>query len=160
MLVKDIMSRQPIVAHKQTKFGKVWELIFEKRISCIPIINKKKQLLGVISEEDLMTKLYPSYEQFFFDPSFSRDFEQFEGNISQSAKLKAKDIMNKEVYTSREKDPIMKAASKMLIYKVNCLPVVKKKKEKLFIVGVICKGDIFSQLFKKNIKKGKQNKIR
>jgi CBS-domain-containing membrane protein len=157
MLVKDIMSRNPITAASNTKFEKLWELIFEKRISGLPIVNKKKQLLGIVSEEDIISKFYPSYEQYFFDPSSFRDLEQTEKNISRVMKLKAKDLMNKNVYTTEEESPIMKAASSMLIYKVSCLPVIKKKKGKKVVIGIICKGDIFSQLFKANIKKIKTN---
>lgn len=153
MLVKDLMSKKPITVKPDEKFEKIWELIFEKRISGIPVVDKNNNLIGIISEEDIISKLYPSYEQYFFDPSFSRDFEQFEENISDSLDLIAQDIMNKEVYTAKENDPIMKAASSMLIYKVSCLPVIEKKKDKKKIIGIICKGDIFSQLFKRNIRK-------
>lgn len=153
MLVKNLMSKRPVTASPNTKFDKVWELIFEKRISGLPVVDKKNHLLGIISEEDVISKLYPSYEQYFFDPQASRDFEQMEKNISKALKLFAKDIMNKEVHTINQDDPIMKATSSMLVYKINCLPVIKSKQNKKILKGIICKGDVFSQLFRSNIKK-------
>ncbi len=153
MIVKQLMSRNPIIVTPNTPFKKVWTLIFEKRVSGLPVVNEKQHILGIISEEDLIEKLYPSYADYFFDPLYSRDFEAMEDSIEDVSHLKAKDFMNRDVYTTSEDTPIMKAASAMLIYKVSCLPVVIKALKGKKLVGIICKGDIFSQLFVKNIGK-------
>jgi CBS domain-containing protein len=153
MKVSELMNTNPITVTPNTAFSKVWELIFEKRISGIPVVDSKNLLLGIISEEDLIEKLYPSYEEFFFDPQLSRDFEAMEENIKKVSHLKAKYFMNKNVYTTSKDAPIMKAASSMLIYKVSCLPVIEKKDSNKIVVGIICKGDIFSELFKTRLAK-------
>lgn len=164
MKVKEIMSRNPISVLPDTKFGNIWEIIFERRISGLPVVHEDNQLIGIISEEDIIEKLYPSYEEYFFDPQISRDFERMEANISKVAKLEAKDFMNKDVYTTTEDAPIMKAASSMMIYRVSCLPVTEEARHKKILVGIVCKGDIFSQLFRVNMegtKKGtKRSKAR
>ena len=146
MKVKDLMSRNAVTARSDTPFEKIWELIFEKRVSGIPIVGKLNLLLGIISEEDLIGKLYPSYADYLFDP-LSRDFEKMEDKVADVSGIKAKNLMSKNVYTTIEDAPIMKAASSMLVYKVSCLPVVKEKGRNKYVVGIICKGDIFSQLF-------------
>lgn len=158
MKVSQLMSRNPITVSPNTPFNKVWELIFEKRISGVPVIDKNRLLLGIISEEDLIEKLYPTHEDYFFDPLFARDFERMEENVVDASNLKAKDFMNKNVYSTTEETPIMRAASSMLIYKVSCLPVVREKKDKKIVVGIICKGDIFSQIFKARLRKGAKAK--
>jgi len=71
MLVKNIMSRNPLCVKPDASFGEIWELIFDKRVSGLPVVNEKKILLGIISEEDLIEKLYPSYQDYFFDPSLA-----------------------------------------------------------------------------------------
>ena len=152
MKVKDLMSRNAVTARADTPFEKIWELIFEKRVSVIPIVGKLNVLMGIISEEDLIEKLYPSYADYLFDPQ-SRDFEKMEDKIADVSGLKAKHLMSKNVYTANEETPIMKAASSMLVYKVSCLPVVKEKGRNKYVVGIICKGDIFSQLFTKKLGK-------
>ncbi|OGY21464.1 MAG: hypothetical protein A3A65_00405 [Candidatus Chisholmbacteria bacterium RIFCSPLOWO2_01_FULL_49_14] len=152
MKVKDLMSRNAVTAGAETPFEKIWELIFEKRVSVIPIVGKLNVLMGIISEEDLIEKLYPSYADYLFDPQ-SRDFEKMEDKIADVSGLKAKHLMSKNVYTTTEEAPIMKAASSMLVYKVSCLPVVKEKGRNKYVVGIICKGDIFSQLFTKKLGK-------
>jgi len=148
MKVKQIMSRNPISANPNTSFSELWRLIFEKRISGLPIIDKVNELVGIISEEDLIERLYPSYEEYFFDPLSATNFEEMEKNVSNVSHLKSKDVMNKNVYTTTPETPIMKAASSMLINHVNCLPVIKIKAGKKRLVGIICKGDIFGYFFK------------
>lgn len=153
MKVSQLMSTKPITVTSDTSFAKVWELIFEKRISGVPVVDSKMKLLGIISEEDLIEKLYPSYEDFFFDPQLSRDFEAMEENAKLVSHLKAKDFMNKNVYTTTSNAPIMKAASSMLIHRVSCLPVVEERKNSKILVGIICKGDIFGEIFKTKLAK-------
>jgi CBS domain-containing protein len=160
MKVDQLMSRNVVTAPPDAPFRKIWELIFEKRVSGVPIIDEKKVLVGIISEEDLIEKLYPSHEEYFFDPS-SHDFEQMEENVAKVSKLKAKDFMSKNVHTTTEDTPIMRAASSMLIYKVSCLPVIRKHRRKKTLAGIICKGDIFGHIFRANVlKKGKKSQPR
>jgi len=105
MKVKDLMSRNAVTAGAETPFEKIWELIFEKRVSVIPIVGKLNVLMGIISEEDLIEKLYPSYADYLFDPQ-SRDFEKMEDKIADVSGLKAKHLMSKNVYTTTEEAPI------------------------------------------------------
>lgn len=147
MKVKDLMSRNVVTAAPNTSFTKIWELIFEKRVSGVPITDKQGRLLGIISEEDLIEKLYPSQAEYFWDPA-ARDFEEMEKNVADVANLKAKQVMSKHVYTTVGDAPILKAASTMIIKKVSCLPVVDRKKRTKTLIGIICKGDIFGYLFK------------
>lgn len=158
MKVKDLMSRHPVTAHPDASFDKVWQLIFEKKVSGIPIVEKQNTLIGIISEEDLLEKLYPSYEDYLLDSVFARDFETMEERIEDVSRLKAGAFMNRNVYTTTEDAPIMKAASSMLIYHVSCLPVVRERRERKILVGIICKGDIFSHLFRMKMVKLKQEK--
>ena len=142
------MSRQPIVAAPNTPFAQVWKLIFEKRVSGLPIVVKGNVLVGIVSEEDVIEKLYPSYEEYFFDPMSAKNFEAMENIPSDVSAIPAKDFMSRNIFTTTEETPIMKAASTMLVNRVSCLPVVRMKQEKMILVGIICKGDIFGQLFK------------
>lgn len=155
MLVKDLMNTKPTTASTNATFIDLWMLIFEKKITGIPILENDKYLVGVVSEEDIIEKLYPSYEDFILDPE-SRGFSNIADNLKKAAKLKAWELMNKNIYTTSANSPAMKAASSMLIYKVTCLPVVKNVYDKQILEGIICKSDIFSQLFLQNISKQKK----
>lgn len=158
MKVKDLMSRNVVSATQSTSFEKIWKIIFEKRVSGVPIIDHTKRLLGIISEEDLIEKLYPTHAEYFFDPS-SRDFEEMEKNVADVIFLRAKGIMSKNVYTTTPNTPIMKAASSMLIHKVSCLPVVETRLKRKVLVGIICKGDIFGYLFKTKMRGRRRSSI-
>lgn len=156
MKVKDLMSRKPITVTPSTSIENIWSTIFIKNISGLPVVDRHKNLLGIISEEDLIQRLYPSHEEYFLDPSESRNFENMETNFSKLKNFKARDVMNKQVFVTREETPMMRAAALMLLYKVSCLPVVRPKKNKKKLVGILCKGDVFSHLFKSHLAKSKK----
>ena len=97
MKVHELMSNQPITAKLNTSFIELWRLIFEKHISGVPIVDPQNTLEGIVSEEDIIEKLYPSYEDFIFDPQSALDFEEMERNLPDLHKLTARDLMNKDV---------------------------------------------------------------
>jgi CBS domain-containing protein len=153
MWVKDLMNTKPITTTKQDDVKKIWKIIFEKQVSCLPVLDKGNTLIGIISEEDLVEHLFPTLEEYFFDPQYARNFFEMEENIKDISHLKAEDIMNRDIFTTTKDIPIMQAASSMLIHKVSCLPVIDPQNDKLF--GIICKSDIFTHLFQKVILKEK-----
>src|SRR3990170_4212437 len=99
MTVRQVMSRRPITVAPKTSFSQVWELLFGKRVNCLPVTTKNNILLGIIAEEDLLDRLYPSYEEVISDPLLASRFEDIEERLTDSAivRLTAKDIMNRNV---------------------------------------------------------------
>ncbi|MBI4999290.1 CBS domain-containing protein [Candidatus Gottesmanbacteria bacterium] len=144
------MSRRVTTVSFSTSFAKCWELIFKKGIHGLPVVDNKKYLLGIIAEEDLLGRLYPSYKEFFNDITGSMDLEGMEEKIHELTRLKAEDIMNKKVFTTAPQVPILRALSLMIVHQVRQLPVIDKKKK---VIGIISKGDIFDALFKKHLKR-------
>ena len=52
--VIDVMSRDPILVHPQTTLKEAIQILAEKRISGLPVIDNTGKLVGIISETDLM----------------------------------------------------------------------------------------------------------
>lgn len=151
MQVEDFMNRQVVTASVATSLRGVWEIICKKHVHSLPIVDQKKKLLGIITKQDLLTKIFPQYDEII--PNFSAG-EDFEGDIKEKIEeLKhwtAKKVMSTELVFTRPKTNVMRALSRMIVRKVRQLPVVDEKGR---LVGVIAKGDIFDKLFKKNLKK-------
>lgn len=146
MKVKEVMSKKVITVSPETSFAKVWEIIFKKGMHGLPVVEKDNTLVGIIAEEDLLSKLYPSYKEYVDDFRAASDFEEMEESIGELKGLEAKDVMNRRIYLAYPEDPILKALSKMIIRQVHQLPVIDKKRK---LVGIISKGDIFDYLFEK-----------
>jgi CBS-domain-containing membrane protein len=155
MKVSNVMSRQLITASPDTTVKELWTLLFRKHKNAIPVIDAKRTLVGIITKEDLLKALYPNYEQYFEDIPFFEDFESMEHKAKELGTVKAKKIMCTKVIYTRSDTPLMRALSRMIVRRLNQLPVLSNKDE---VIGMITKGDIFSALFKKEFIKETNNK--
>ncbi len=146
MNVEKFMSKTAVTVTPDTPLPQVWKLIFEKHIHGLPVVDGSKKLLGIVSEEDLLNKLFPGYEDI---SEFSLTADNDEEVIEKLNKLKhltAEKVMNKRVYFTRPDTLIMRALSRMMARHVRQLPVLDDNDR---VVGVISKADIFRGLFKK-----------
>lgn len=144
MKVRDFMSAQVITALPTTKITEVWHLIFRKHIHGLPIVDKSQKLIGIISEEDILQKLYPDYGEVLSGLTNESD-EDLEEKLDKVKHLTAEKLMNRRVIFTHADANVMRALSRMIVRNVRQLPVVDDDDR---VIGVITKGDIFDNLFK------------
>ncbi len=148
MKVKDLMQTKPVFLDPDVSIYEVWKTIYKKNLMALPIVKDKK-LVGIISIADLLKRIYPSYDQYEWDPS-TRDLESIEKNAEEVAKLTAKEVMAKRVYYVKKDISVLAALSKMIVNQVRQLPVVD---DNMHLIGIILRHDIFDSLFKQYLKK-------
>ncbi len=108
-------------------------------------------MVGIISDKDILSKLYPSYEEVISDFVHARRFEDMEDRLGELAGFKAKDIMTTTIYLTYPERPIMKALSKMLLRNIRQMPVVEENQDNI-LIGMISRSDVFRALYKKVVK--------
>lgn len=145
MKVKELMSKKVISVFPNASLSSIWKIIFKKNIHGLPVVDKNNTLVGIIAEEDLLAKLYPSYEEYMDDFRSASNFEEMEEKIGEIKRLKAEDVMNKRIYLTRPETPILRALSKMIVRQVRQLPVIDEQRK---LIGIVTKGDVFDFLFK------------
>jgi CBS-domain-containing membrane protein len=151
MKVHDVMSTKIYTAKPDTTVQEIWRLLFTRHKNAIPVIDDANSLVGIITKEDLLKALYPNYEEYLEDiPSFE-NFEIMEDKVREFSHIKARNIMCKKVIYTRSETPIMRALSRMIVRRLNQLPVLSETDE---VIGMITKNDIFSALFKKELLSG------
>lgn len=128
MLVRERMTANPIVVTPDTSFEDALQLLREKKIRRLPVVDKNGNLVGIVVEKDL---LYASPS-----PATSLSVFEIHGLL---AKLKIKDVMTKRVITVGEDCPLEEAARIMVEHKIGSLPILRDKK----VVGIITETDIF-----------------
>ncbi len=128
MLVRERMTANPIVVHPETSFQEALQLLREKKIRRLPVVDKHGDLVGIVVEKDL---LYAS-------PSPATSLNVYEAHYLLS-KLAIQDVMTKRVITVRDDCPLEEAARIMIDHKIGSLPIVHDKK----IVGIITETDVF-----------------
>lgn len=149
MKVCNVMSSKVFTVSLDIPFRELWKTIFSHHINAVPVVDKKKHLLGIITKDDIMQKLYPDYADFIDDFFSVVDYEDMEKRIDELGSMKAKDFMCRHVIFTREDTPVMRALSRMITRSINQLPVLCRADDT--VVGMVTKGDIFSSMFKLHV---------
>jgi acetoin utilization protein AcuB len=131
MLVKDRMTQDPVTVSPDTSVSEALNLMRQKKVRRMPVVDKRGHLVGIVAEKDL---LYAS-------PSPATSLNVYEIGYLLS-KLKVKEIMAKNVVTVTEDAPLEEAARVMVDSAVGGLPVVRDKS----VVGIITETDVFKIL--------------
>ena len=150
MNVSDIMSRNLVVLPPTATFKEIWRTIFKKKIHSVPIVDKKKIMVGIITREELLERLYPDYQELFSLEDDFPDFEDMEKKIAELSGMKASSLMRKQVVFCHADTPVMRALSRMIVHRIHQMPVVGANGK---LAGMVTKGDIFISLMKKSSRK-------
>lgn len=149
MLVKDVMVPASAVrtAKPDDQVRTVAAVMCTQRISGMPVVDDEFNLLGIISEKDVLNALLPSYAEFLEDPIRSRDFESMEKAYANVLNKTVRELMTSRLHSVSSDEQIMKAASCMGLHKFRRMPVVDNGK----LAGVISMGDIHKAIFKREL---------
>lgn len=146
MKVDAVMSRKVHSVTLNTKFRKLWEAIFKEHVHSLPVVDDNHHVIGIITEEDLVRKLYPNYHELIDDIISAGDFEEMENKIGELSELTAGDIMCTKVIFAHSQTPVMRALSRMIVRNIRQLPVLT---EDNVLIGMVSKRDIVDMLFQK-----------
>lgn len=139
MKVLDLMSRQVDSVSSSASVRDVCRLIFGRGINGVPVKDGKK-LVGFVTERDVLSKFYPTIQEYIEDPVNLADFEEMEKKTSGVLKLNVDKIMSKNPITISSDAPVLRAQSLMFVHKIGRLPVVDENGN---LIGILSKGDIF-----------------
>lgn len=142
MKVADVMSRQIDSVKPTDRVQKVASLIFGRGINGVPVLEKK-ELVGFVSEDDILQRFFPSAKELTEDYIKESNFKMMEEKASTILSLPVSKIMSTKPITVTSDTPILKAQSLMRLKDVGRLPVVDSKNN---LVGIISKGDVFKSL--------------
>lgn len=145
MLVQDIMHTDVKVAQPDTSVREVAIVMCFNKISGLPVVDDNKDIVGVISEKDILKAMYPGVDEYM--QSGRLDFESLEGQYRDILSLKVRELMSTKIYTVSPDAPVLKAVSIMCLYKIRRIPVAVKGK----LVGIISMGDVHKAIFTKNL---------
>ena len=132
MLVKDYMTRHPLMAEPTMSIVEAQRYMGENNIRHLPVVGDGKSLLGLVTRQSLL-----------IDPGRLGSLDVWEITRYLSG-LTVKDVMvkAKDVITVEQNTTIEEAARIMVEKKVGCLPVM----EEGVLVGIITETDLLAQL--------------
>ena len=129
MIIARRMTRNPVTATPDMSVGEASDLMRREKVHRLPVLDKNKNLVGVITEKDV---LYASPS-----PATSLSIHEMAYLLS---KLKVKDLMTRDVVTITEDTTVEEAARLMVDQDLSCLPVVNATGK---LVGIVSKSDMF-----------------
>ena len=143
MRAKDIMYRAVATTTPETTVEEVARLMINLRISGVPVLDKNGQLVGIITEGDLLRRAETGTER-----RRSPWSEWFSANSRMAAEYiksharRVEDVMTREVVSVEELASLGEIAELMETNRIKRVPVVHDGK----IVGIVSRADLLQVL--------------
>lgn len=154
MQLKDIMIKKVVSLKNGSNLGDVLKTFSKNKINSIPIVDGKKNLIGIVTKADIIklldihSKIQESYSKTF--PLVlgilrgQEHLEDVEDSIKKILTVPVSEFMTSRVYSISPDKDAYDAIRKMSKYKIDNLPVINKRK----LVGIVTRTDIINKIEK------------
>jgi CBS domain-containing protein len=139
MKVSDVMTPNVLSVPPDASVVAVAQLMLQKRISGVPVIDDRGNLVGIVSEGDFLRRAEtgtgrrrPRWTEFFLGPGrLADEYVRLSGR-------KVSDVMTHEVQTVAPDAPLEQVARLMERHNIKRLPVVANGK----VVGIVTRANL------------------
>lgn len=121
MLVKDIMTRNPITANQSDSASRAARLLSRHNIGAVPVLGDNGKLRGIVTDRDLTLRCIAA-----------------ENNPEETT---LREVMSRSIITCDAAESLEAAVKKMEDAQIRRLPVTENGK----VVGMLTLGDIAKQ---------------
>ncbi len=138
---RDIMTRDVTTVSADATVAELGRLFIERQVSGAPVIDAGGRLLGIVTENDLISKnsrLHIPTVLRLFDAFIPLGTSKLEAELRKMTATTVGEICVKKVVTVEEETTIDEIATIMNEKRIHLLPVIKEGK----IVGIIGKKDL------------------
>jgi len=151
--IKELMSLKPITVKENDRTGKAIEIMREKKVSRLPIVDNKGELFSITSVTDILQQYH--LRQQGKSERGSRDasnnfFKQGKGFAGTRTDLHAypiKNLTSPITITGKESDSVSNVINKMNEFNISSLVIIKDKKP----VGIVTVRDLLKLFMKEKI---------
>jgi CBS domain-containing protein len=119
MIARDIMTRNVYTTSPEVSVQEVAQLLVQKDISGVPVINRYGQIIGIVTEADII------------------------GKVNREG-LCVADIMTPELIFVDEETQVGDIAMLLVERKIKRVPVLRNST----LVGIVCRADIVNAVAK------------
>ncbi|MCD6389183.1 MAG: CBS domain-containing protein [Desulfobulbaceae bacterium] len=149
LTAKDIMTTEVITVKPDLSVEKLAEILWENKISGVPVLDDDDTLVAVVTENDLIDQTkkihIPSVITLLDSVIFLESAEKMEKQIKKITGATVGDICAEKLISVSEETPLNEIATIMAQKGAHTLPVLCGDK----LVGVVGKSDIIRTLAKK-----------
>jgi len=142
----EIMTSPVVTTEPETSIAQIAKLLAEKHISALPVCKHDGNLVGVISENDIINPFCESIRQkrdwwlgvFSEGENLSQEFLDYVRVDTRSVA----DLMVKHVVTAIEDATLPEVAELICKHRVKRIPIVRDGR----VVGIVSRGDLIRVL--------------
>jgi len=143
---RDIMTKTVVTVSPETEIVRATELLLEKRINGVPVVDETGKLVGILCQSDLIVqqKAFPVPSLFTLLDGFItlKSMKHLEREVQKIAATKVADSMTPNPVTIGPETPIQDVARLMVDKGFHTLPVVDGQR----LVGIVGKEDVLKTL--------------
>ena len=121
--IENIMTKDVVTVKKETAIQETIKIMVENNITGVPVVDDQMQLVGIISEKDVMMLLY--------------DVGSRTGKVE--------DFMTRNVVSFNQEDSLAEVCDCLLKNHFRRVPIVAGPKKKL--VGIVSRKNIVQSIF-------------
>jgi CBS domain-containing protein len=138
--VRDLMTSNPVTVEPTATVKDIARVLLEHDVSCVPVLDVGEQLVGVVSEADLVCREgYPTVRSHHLAAMIDEAVAEHRHHWTARAEgLTAQEIMTTDVVTCAPTETVGIVVRRMLHHGVRTLPVVQGGN----LVGVLARHDI------------------
>ena len=121
MKVEKYMSHTPVTIRDNTVYSKAFNIMQEKDLHHLPVVNEKNEVVGILTRRDL----------------------QIAAQHFREAPVEVSDVMHTPVVTISPDEPLLEAARQMIDKRIGGLPVLDDNGK---MVGILTETDLLRVL--------------
>lgn len=144
--VRDIMTTPVVTAHPDMGVKELVALFREKGLGGVPVVNDRDELVGIVTEGDLMALdadvALPHYIEILDSIIYLGSRKKFEDQLRKASAATVADLMTPAPKTVGPDDPARAAATLMSRHGFDRVPVEDDGK----LVGIVSRHDIIKLL--------------
>jgi CBS domain-containing protein len=137
--VKDVMTTHVIWVEQDTPFAAIAAALHQYRVSAFPVLNQAGQVIGVVSEADLLAKLALGGGDDHVPGMLAGILHHQQ--LEKARAITAGDLMTAPPVTIAPDDIVQDAARLMYLRRVKHLPVVDADNH---LAGIISRADVLA----------------
>ena len=144
MRAADVMTKDVLTVRSDTPVSAIAKLLLEQRISAVPVVDDKGQLLGIISEGDLLHRKELGTERrrrrwldFFVDNMRLAD------EYVRAHGTKAEDVMSRPVISAKADTPLGEIVHLMEKNRIKRMPIVDDSGK---LLGLVTRSNLVRAL--------------
>jgi CBS domain-containing protein len=143
MRAKDVMRSEVQCVSETTTLRELSRAFRRHGVTTLSVINEQGELVGVVTESELLKAMLPGYSELLDTLQYMQDFEYLEDRADEVEDVPVREIMLRGAISVTENTPLMRVISLFLLKATSHIPVVRDNR----IVGVVTRTDIAELVF-------------